>query len=69
MIYYISDQLMNMINTVKYLLKCKEDMIFPTGNNGEELYLQRQFSVFRMLLLPRGSCAALNLNISLEGKE
>ena len=60
---------MNMINTVKYLLNVKKDVIFSSGNNGEEVYLQRQFSVFRMLLLPRGSCAALNLNISLEGKE
>ena len=69
MIYYISDQLMNMINTVKYLLKRKEDVGFLTKITEKKYYLQRQFSVFRMLLLPRGSCAALNLNISLEGKE
>ena len=49
-------------------LKCKRDVVFPTGNNRKEVYLQRQFSVFRMLLLPRGSCAALNLNISLKGR-
>ena len=60
---------MNMINTVKYLLKRKEDVGFLTKITEKKYYLQRQFSVFRMLMLPRGSCAALDLNISLEGKE
>ena len=60
---------MNMIKTVKYLLNVRGVWYFLLESNGEEVYLQRQFSVFRMLLLPRGSCAALNLNISLEGKE
>jgi len=68
-IYYISDQLMIMINTVKYLLNVRRMWYFPLEITEKKYYLQRQFSVFRMLMLPRGSCAALNLNISLEGKE
>jgi len=68
-IYYISDQLMNMINTVKYLLNVGRMWEFSLEITEKKYYLQRQFSVFRMLMLPRGSCAALNLNISLEGKE
>ena len=69
MIYYISDQLMNMINIVKYLLNVRRMWYSPLEITEKKYYLQRQFSVFRMLMLPRGSCAALDLNISLEGKE
>jgi hypothetical protein len=60
---------MNMINTVKYLLNVRRMWYLPLEITEKKYYLQRQFSVFRMLLLPRGSWAALNLNISPEGKE
>ncbi len=60
---------MNMINTVEYLLNVRRMWDFSLKIAKKKYYLQRQFSVFRMLMLPRGSCAALNLNISLEGKE
>ena len=60
---------MNMINTVKYLLIVRRMWNFSLRITEKKYYLQRQFSVFRMLMLPRGSCAALDLNISLEGKE
>jgi hypothetical protein len=35
-IYYISDQLMNMINIVKYLLNVRRMWYFPLKNNREE---------------------------------
>jgi hypothetical protein len=60
---------MNMINTVNYLLNVRRMWDFSLEITEKKYNLQRQFSVFRMLMLPRGSCAALNLNISLEGKE
>ena len=60
---------MNMINTVKYLLSVRRMWDFSLEITEKKYNLQRQFSVFRMLMLPRGSCAALDLNISLEGKE
>jgi hypothetical protein len=60
---------MNMINAVKYLLNVRRMWDFSLKITEKKYYLQRQFSVFRMLMLPRGTCAALNLNISPEGKE
>ena len=59
---------MNMINTVKYLLNVRRMWYFPLKITEKKYYLQRQFSVFRMLMLPHGSCAALKLNISLKRK-
>jgi hypothetical protein len=60
---------MNMINTVKYLLNVGKMWEISLEITEKKYYLQRQFSVFKMLMLPRGSCTALNFNISLEGKE
>ena len=66
-IYYISDQLMNMINTDNYLLGMQGIYYLLRKMNEKNYVLQRQFSELNVML-PRGSCAALNLNISLERK-
>jgi hypothetical protein len=66
-IYCISDQLMNMINTDKDLLNMQGVLYFLRKMIEKNYVLQRQFSELNVML-PRGSCAALNLNISLERK-
>ena len=67
-IYYINDQFMNMINTDKDLLNMQGVLYFLRKMIEKNYVLQRQFSELNVML-PRGSCAALNLNIRLKGKE
>ena len=59
---------MNMINTDKDLLNMQGVLYFLRKMIEKNYVLQRQFSELNVML-PRGSCAALDLNISLEGKE
>ena len=58
---------MNMINTDKDLLNMQGVLYFLRKMIEKNYVLQRQFSELNVML-PRGSCAALNLNISLELK-
>ena len=58
---------MNMINTDKDLLNMQGVLYFLRKMIEKNYVLQRQFSELNVML-PRGSCTALNLNISLELK-
>ncbi len=66
-IYCINDQFANMINTDKYLLNMQGIYYFLRKISEKHYVFQRQFSDLNVML-PRGSCAALNLNFSLERK-
>jgi hypothetical protein len=58
---------MNMINTDNYLLGMQGIYYLLRKMNEKNYVLTRRFSELNVML-PRGSCAALNLNISLWSK-
>ncbi len=58
---------MNMINTDKYLLNIRGIWYFLLKIIEKNYVLKRRFSELNVML-PRGSCAASNLNISLKIK-